>query len=58
MPDIQMRFHRDMLVLSAPMDYSLEKQGVDLERDMEYMSMIEPESFSDFYSLERVAGAV
>ena len=29
MPDIQMRFNKDMLVLSTPLDYQLASQGFD-----------------------------
>ena len=35
MPDIQMRFHQDMLVLSGRQDAVLARQGVDVERDRE-----------------------
>ena len=37
MPDIQLRFHRDMLVLSAPIDALLARQGVDAALDRQYL---------------------
>jgi len=33
MPDIELRFHKDMLVLSAPIDAALARQGIDAARD-------------------------
>lgn len=57
MPDIAQRFYKDMLVLSAPIDGVLARQGVDIERDREFFSLIEPEMIRDAYRLELVAGA-
>lgn len=57
MPDIEMRFNRDMLVLSAPVDEVLSRQGVDIEHDREFLSLIEPEAVREAYRLESVAGA-
>ncbi|MGI6105335.1 MAG: homocysteine S-methyltransferase family protein [Raoultibacter sp.] len=57
MPDIELRFHRDMLVLSSPVDASLERQGVDLDMDREFINLIEPDAVRDIYRLEEVAGA-
>lgn len=57
MPDIALRFHRDMLVLSAPSRAVLMRQGVDSERDLEFMNLIEPEMVHDATRLEKLAGA-
>lgn len=57
MPDIALRFHRDMLVLSAPSRAVLMRQGVDSERDMEFMNLVEPEMVRDAMRLEKLAGA-
>ena len=57
MPDIELRFNRDMLVLSAPIDEALARQGVDVGRDREFLSLIEPEAVRDAYRLESIAGA-
>ena len=57
MPDIQLRFQKDMLVLSAPVDALLERQGVNVARDRQYLNLMEPEALSDALRLEVVAGA-
>lgn len=57
MPDIALRFDKDMLVLSAPIDAVLSRQGVDVEQDKELFSLIEPEAVRDAYRLEQLAGA-
>lgn len=57
MPDIQMRFHKDMLVLSAPLDATLAKQGIAVEFDRQYLNLVEQDSLEDAFRLEKVAGA-
>ena len=57
MPDIELRFHKDMLVLSAPVAPVLARQGFDVERDLEYASLVEPEAVRDALRLNQVAGA-
>ncbi len=57
MADIEIRFHKDMLVLSAPVDYALERQGVDMAADGEFVSLMEPETVRDAMKLEVMAGA-
>ncbi len=57
MADIQLRFHHDMLVLSAPLDYALARQGVHLQDDYEFSSILEPELVQDALRLEVLAGA-
>lgn len=57
MPDIAMRFDKDMLVVSAPIDAVLERQGVDVERDLDLFALFEPDSLRDALRLELMAGA-
>ena len=57
MADIQMRFHRDMLVLSAPVAAALARQGVYVDRDLEFINLIEPDSVHDALRMEKAAGA-
>lgn len=57
MPDIQMRFDKDMLVLSAPLGSVLAHQGVDVDRDLEYLTLIEPDALRDTVRMEKLAGA-
>lgn len=57
MPDIQLRFNKDMLVLSAPVDATLARQGIDAARDREYLNLMEPDSIRDALNLEVMAGA-
>lgn len=57
MPDITLRLHKDMLVLSAPLTAVLARQGVDVGRDLEYLNLVEPEAVVDALRLESLAGA-
>ncbi len=57
MPDIALRFNKDMLVLSAPIASTLERQGVNVERDLEFMNIAESEAVRDAFRLEKLAGA-
>ncbi len=57
MADIKLRFHKDMLVLSAPLDYALARQGVSMPNDYEFINLIEPEMTQDALRLESLAGA-
>ncbi|MDO4590668.1 MAG: homocysteine S-methyltransferase family protein [Slackia sp.] len=57
MADIEIRFHKDMLVLSAPVAYTLERQGIDTAHDAEFVNLIEPEAVEDALRLEVMAGA-
>ena len=57
MSDIAQRFNRDMLTLSAPIEPYLEAQGVDVRRDTEFMSLVEPDTVLDAYRLQMAAGA-
>lgn len=57
MPDINLRFHKDILVLSSPVDHTLRKQGVDIEQDREFLSLVEPDLIRDAMRLEIIGGA-
>lgn len=57
MADIELRLHRDMLTLSAPIDAALARQGVDVARDRQYLNLMEPDVVSDALKMELVAGA-
>ena len=57
MADIELRFHHDMLVLSAPLDAVLARQGINAARDMQYLNLMEPDVVRDAYRLELMAGA-
>ncbi len=57
MADIDLRFHKDVLVLSAPVVSDLEQSGFNVARDFEFLLLIEPDTFEDIYRLESIAGA-
>ena len=58
MADIALRFHKDPLVLSAPIDETLARQGVqDPAAEREFMDLIEPESVLEAQRLEQMMGA-
>ena len=57
MPDIQLRFQKDMLVLSAPVDATLARQGINVALDREYLNLMEPDAIEDALKLEVAAGA-
>ena len=58
MPDIQLRFHRDMLVLSGPIDPTLKRQGFDPENERQFLNLMEADSVRDATRLQQMAGAV
>ena len=57
MPDIDLRFHKDMLVVTAPIEEALSRLDVSVDRDMGYMLLFEPEVIEDAYRLEMTTGA-
>ena len=57
MPDIQMRFMKDMLVLSAPLEAILAQRGFNMPRDMPYLLMMEPETVEDALRAAAMTGA-
>ncbi len=56
MPDIKMRFNKDMLVLSTPLDYQLSSQGFEGLADREYVVLNEPELIEEAFNLEKTLG--
>ena len=56
MPDIALRFNKDMLTLSTPVQNALARQGVDVDADLEYQLLMEPEAIVDAIRLEAAAG--
>lgn len=56
MPDIQLRFGRDMLVLSSPVAPILARQGFGEGGDVEYATLMEPEAVRDALHLSLTAG--
>lgn len=54
MPDISLRFNKDMLVLSTPIDYQLKAQGFNTSTDREYVCLCESELIEETYKLEQV----
>ena len=57
MADLELRFHRSMLTLSSPLDFVLERQGVDMSEDAEFMSLVEGDTVHDALSMQKLAGA-
>ena len=58
MADIALRFHKDPLVLSAPIDELLTRQGVeDAAKEREFMVLIEPENVLELQRLDQMMGA-
>lgn len=57
MPDIQLRFHNDMLVLSAPIDAALRERGFEEEQERELLLAVEPETVLEPLRLNMIAGA-
>lgn len=56
MADIMLRFFKDMLVVSSPVQEALRRQGIDDARDQALAMVVEPETIEDIYRLETVAG--
>lgn len=57
MSDIALRFHKDVLVLSAPPAVALERLGVDTTADLEFTLLFEPDTVEEAYRLEAMGGA-
>lgn len=57
MADIALRFHKDMLVLSAPVEAALGRLGVNTACDLEFTLLFEPDTMEQAYRLEALAGA-
>lgn len=57
MPDLALRFHKDVLVLSTSVASALSRLGVDAARDAELTLLLEPETIEEICKLEIMAGA-
>lgn len=57
MADIQLRFQKDMLVLSEPVMASMARLGLNVRRDGELTLLLEPEVLEDAYQLDAMVGA-
>lgn len=57
MADLQLRFHKDILVLSGNLDSALASYGIDVERDREFAHLFEPETMLEALKLEAMVGA-
>ncbi|WP_251212422.1 homocysteine S-methyltransferase family protein [Adlercreutzia murintestinalis] len=57
MADIQLRFLKDMLVLSEPVWTELARLGLNVQRDGELTLLLEPEVFEEAYKLDMLVGA-
>ena len=56
MPDIQMRFHKDMLVLSSPLDATLAAQGIEEQDDRDSLVAVEPETVLEALRVQSSTG--
>lgn len=56
MADIDLRFHKDMLVLSSPVRHELATLGIDSERDLDYTATFEPEPLRDALRMNMLGG--
>lgn len=56
MADIDLRFHKDMLVLSSPIRHELTALGLDPERDLDYTAAFEPEPLRDALRMNMLGG--
>lgn len=56
MPDVSLRFHKDMLVLSSPVSAALARLDIDVEHDLEMTMLLEPETIEGAYELESMMG--
>ena len=57
MPDISLRFHKDMLVLEGAMGTMLHRLGVDSEGCAESLNLFDPDVVSEIHRLYHIAGA-
>ncbi len=56
MPDIQMRFHGDMLVLSGSLRNTLARGGYDVEQGIEQLDLFEEEAVEQALRMQMAAG--
>ena len=56
MPDIQLRFHHDMLVFSSPLDATLAGMGIDEQDDRDSLVASEPETILEVMRVQASTG--
>lgn len=57
MADIALRFHKDPLVLSAPIDEQMARQQVDAAAEREFLDLLDPEMVFEAQRFDHIAGA-
>lgn len=57
MADLALRFHKDPLVLSAPIDATLARQGIDAAAERSFLDLLEPETVFEAQKLDHMMGA-
>lgn len=57
MPDISLRFHKDMLTMSSPLEPTLRRAGFDMAFGIDLMCALEPEAVHEALNLQHAAGA-
>ena len=56
MADLALRFGKDMLVVSSPIQEALRRAGIESARDQALALLVEPETIEEAYRMEAVAG--
>ena len=56
MADLALRFGKDMLVVSSPIQEALRRAGIESARDQALALLVEPETIEEVYRMETVAG--
>ena len=56
MADLALRFGKDMLVVSSPIQEALRRAGIESARDQALALLVEPETIEEAYRRETVAG--
>lgn len=57
MADIQLRFNKDMLVVSSPISSELDRLGMTSPNDQAYALLFEPEVLEELYKFAAISGA-
>ena len=58
MPDIQMRFHRDIVIVDGAMGTMLQREGVCMDECAEYLNILDPEIILSIHRRYIMAGAM
>lgn len=56
MADLALRFGKDMLVVSSPIQEALRRAGIESVCDQALALLVEPETIEEAYRMETVAG--